>query len=65
MELDNQMLLVLAHPSEAVVEGSVLRLSGFMHGTWDWDEYGSRRSHLETFNDGQVEFFASPTARER
>lgn len=59
IELDGQMMLLLSHPTDAVVDGSTLRLSGFTHGSWDWDEYGTRVPHLETFQEGIVEFVAS------
>ncbi len=61
--LDDQLLLILAHVSAAVVSGPVLRLAGFAHAVWDRDEYGSGRPHVETFDSGQVEFIASSAAR--
>ena len=59
MELDGQMILMLAHPTEIEVDGTCLRLSGFSHGALDWDEYGSGRPHLQTFAGGCVEFHGS------
>ena len=56
--LDNQLLLSLAHPRTVVYDEKTLRLSDFDHVTWDWDEYGSGTSHLETFGGGEVSFVA-------
>ncbi len=56
--LDDQLLLSLAHPRTVVYDQKNLRLSGFDHATWDWDEYGGGKSHLETFEGGEVSFVA-------
>jgi hypothetical protein len=56
--LDGQGVLTLAHPTSASVAGTALVISGFHHGTWDWDEYGSNKPHLDTFQGGAVEFVA-------
>lgn len=56
LELDRTLLLTLAHPSNASVEDGCLRITGFAHGTLDWDDYGGTASHLETFKGGVVEF---------
>jgi hypothetical protein len=54
--LDNQMVLTLAHPTNVAVDGGRLSVSGFTHASWDWDEYGFPRPHLETFQGGEIEF---------
>jgi hypothetical protein len=54
--LDGQMVLTLAGASEVSERHGNLVLSGFDHCVWDWTEYGSNRTHLETFTDGEVEF---------
>lgn len=56
--LDDQHLLVLTRPTEVEAEGGTLRISGFVHGLWDWNEYASSRSSVETFGEGTVEFIA-------
>lgn len=59
IELDDRMLLVLAHPESAVgSDGDVLRIGGFRHGTLTWDEYGGSGGDIETFGIGEVEFHA-------
>jgi hypothetical protein len=57
--LDDQIVLSLAHPSQAEAEPTTLRLSGFRHAILDWDEYGHAGSHIETFDGGDVEFVHS------
>jgi hypothetical protein len=59
IELDGQTVLMLAHPTTAEVDGACRRVSGFTHGVWDWDEYGSGRPRLQTFAGGTVEFHGS------
>jgi hypothetical protein len=54
--LDSQMILTLAHPSDVHVENNRIVVSGFTHGTWDWDEHGSAQSHVELLTGGEVEF---------
>jgi hypothetical protein len=54
--LDGQMVLTLAGPRQASEQDGNLVISGFEHCVWDWTEYGSNRTHLETFADGEVEF---------
>ncbi len=56
LELDGSMLLTLAHPSNATVDDGCLTITGFSHGTLDWDDYGGTASHVETFEAGVVEF---------
>jgi hypothetical protein len=56
--LDDQLILLLAHPNTASTESKSLRISGFAHGSLDWDEYGNRRAHVESFEGGEVEFVA-------
>lgn len=56
--LDGQMILTLTRPTAVVETNKSLIILGFDHGTWDWDEYGSGRSHVETFGDGEIEFVA-------
>jgi hypothetical protein len=57
--LDSQMVLTLAHPATVTTELRKLTLSGFAHGTWDWDECASDRSHVEILDRGVVEFVCS------
>lgn len=56
--LDNQMVLTLAHPTAASAVEKQLVISGFNHGSLDWDEFGEPRPHLDGFGGGQVEFIS-------
>lgn len=42
--LDDLQTLTLHGPTTAEVDGSVLSLTGFDSGTWEWTPYGSRHA---------------------
>lgn len=59
--LDNRHVLIATHPSFVEDRGPSFSLSGFSHVVWDWDEYGSDTSRLETFAGGAIEFHSHQT----
>jgi hypothetical protein len=55
--LDDQLVLVVAHPTTLLARNNSLQIGGYRHAVWDWDEYGNGRSHIDCFDDqGTIEF---------
>jgi hypothetical protein len=64
---DKGEILSLAHPSEIEsinLEGERrLRISGYAHGTWDYDSYGDLIPQLKIIASGCVEFVSASPIR--
>lgn len=60
MELDALILLIIRMPATVRWEGECLTISGFPLCIFAWKEHGGEAWHLETYEGGEVTFWAVP-----
>lgn len=56
LELDDSQLLMIVGRPVAHVSEAELKIDGFDHVVWDWQQYSGTKRGVETFAQGEVRF---------